>query len=238
MAKAHLEWTVLPHGELVQLADNLWWVEGSLPGMSLKRNMTIARMRDGRLVIHNGIALEPKAMERIEALGTPSFLVVPSKHHRLDAPSYKRRYPGLMVLAPRGSRAAVEEVIEVAGGYEHFPGDDAVQLAALPGLNDAEGVMLVRSSDGLTVVLNDAVFNMDTKQDFMGRLMTTLLGSAPGPRVSRLAKLALIKDKRALRAELERFAALPELVRVIVAHEKVASGPEASSALRQAATYL
>jgi hypothetical protein len=38
--------------------------------------------------------------------------------------------------------------------------------------------------------------------------------------------------------DLERYAALPDLVRVIVAHEKVARGADASAALRQAATYL
>ncbi|HEX2674441.1 MAG TPA: hypothetical protein VHM25_26380, partial [Polyangiaceae bacterium] len=67
---------------------------------------------------------------------------------------------------------------------------------------------------------------------------TTVMGSAPGPRVSRLAKLAFIKDKKALRSDFERYAELPNLVRVIVAHEKVASGADARASLLQAATYL
>jgi hypothetical protein len=88
------------------------------------------------------------------------------------------------------------------------------------------------------VVLNDAVFNMDKKRDPLGYLFTTVFGSAPGPRVSRLAKLLFIKDKAALRQDLERYARTPKLVRLIVAHEKVASGLEAARALNQAATYL
>ena len=91
---------------------------------------------------------------------------------------------------------------------------------------------------GDLLVLNDAVFNMDTKKDALGHIFTTLLGSAPGPRVSRLAKMALIADQSALRQDLERFAATPDLVRMIVAHEKVAHGADAPAALRQAATYL
>jgi hypothetical protein len=47
-----------------------------------------------------------------------------------------------------------------------------------------------------------------------------------------------VKDKAALRADFERWAALPDLVRVIVSHEKVARGPEARAALLKAATYL
>ena len=82
------------------------------------------------------------------------------------------------------------------------------------------------------------MFNMDRKKDLLGNVITTLLGSAPGPRVSRLAKLVFVKDKKALRADFERYANLPDLVRVIVAHEKVASGAEAKRALNAAARYL
>lgn len=29
------DWNVLPHGPIEKLAENLWWVQGSLRGMSL-----------------------------------------------------------------------------------------------------------------------------------------------------------------------------------------------------------
>jgi hypothetical protein len=238
MAKAFTEWKVLPHGPIEKLADNLWWVQGSIPGMSLKRVMTVARLGDGRLVIHNGIALEEPLMKQIEAWGTPAFLIVPNGGHRLDAPAYKRRYPELRVLSPKGSRQRVQEVVAVDGTYEDFPADDSVRFETLHGVKQGEGAMIVRSADGLTVVLNDAVFNMDRKRDPLGFFFTTLLGSAPGPRVSRLAKLMFISDPKALRADLERFAALPDITRLIVAHEKVAHGVDAAAALRKAATYL
>lgn len=51
-------------------------------------------------------------------------------------------------------------------------------------------------------------------------------------------KWTLIQDKKALRADFERYAAREDLVRLIVAHEKVASGNEARQALLKAATYL
>jgi hypothetical protein len=132
----------------------------------------------------------------------------------------------------------VAEVVHVDGSFEDFPPDDAVRLEMIDGVGGMEGVMLVRSGDGLSVVLTDAMFNMDRKKDLPGYVFTTLLGSAPGPRVSRLAKLMLVKDKKALRGELERLSALPELKRLIVAHEKVAVGADAATALRTAATYL
>jgi hypothetical protein len=239
MLKTFDEWKVLSHGPIEKLTECLWRVEGALPGMSLRRVMTIAKREDGRLVINSAIALGESEMKEIEAFGTPSFLLVPNPQHRLDAPAYKKRYPGMQVLVPRGARAKIELVVYVDGTFEDFPPDARVELHRLPGVADLEGLMLVRSSDGVTVVLNDAVFNMDPKKDLLGYVITTLLGSAPGPRVSRLAKLAFIKDKPALKAELERLASLPDLSRLIVAHEKVANGKAAASeALRQAATYL
>lgn len=238
MAKASGGWSVLPHEPLKELAENLWWVRGDLPGMTLKRVMVVARMTDGRLVVHSGMALEESAMKELEARGTPAFLVVPSRYHRLDAPAYKRRYPTIRVVAPSGSRKHVEGAVPVDLSYEEFPGDAAVRLEPLDGVGGAEGAMIVTSQDGVSVVLNDVVMNMDKKRDLMGYLFTTAMGSAPGPRVSRLARLALVKDKAALRMHLERLAATPRLVRLVVSHEKIASGPGAADALRTAAGYL
>jgi hypothetical protein len=238
MAKSHTGWKVLDHEPIVKLAENLWWVRGAVPGMSLKRVMTVARLGDGRLVLHSPIALEAPAMAELEAFGRPAFILVPNGGHRLDAPAYKQRYPEAHVLAPRGSRDKVAEVVTVDGGYEDFPPDPEVKLEALAGVGDLEGLMVVRSKDGVTLVFNDAVFNMDRKRDPLGFFFTTLLGSAPGPRVSRLVKLLFVKDKSAFRADLLRLADTPGLVRVIVAHEKVASGSDARAALLRAAEYV
>jgi hypothetical protein len=238
MSNTSGRWTVLPHEPLVRFAENLWWVRGTLPRISLKRVMTIARLADGRLVIHNGIALEETAMRDVEGWGTPAFLIVPNAFHRQDAAAFKRRYPSLRVFAPRGSRRKIEPVIAVDGVLEDFPADDTVRFEPLHGVADAEAAMLVRSADGTTLVLTDAMFNMDRKRDVLGFLFTTILGSAPGPRVSRLAKLLLVKDGQALRRDFERYAELPDLQRLIVAHENVATGDEARAALRTAAAYL
>lgn len=232
-------WKVLRHGPIEKLADNLWRVTGALPGMSLERTMAVARLASGELVIHSPIAMDEASMKELEAWGTPAYIVVPNAGHRLDAPAFKKRYPNAKVMAPRGGRAKVEERVPVDLDYEAFPkGDDTVRFETLRGVGEQEGAMFVRSADGVTVVLNDVMFNMDSKRDVLGWLFTTVLGSAPGPRVSRLVKLLFVKDRAALRAEFERLAATPGLVRVIVAHEKVASGADAAAALRQAATYL
>jgi hypothetical protein len=225
------------------LAENLWWIQGTLPNMSLKRAMTVARLgaSDGTnaaLVIHNAIALDSAAMRELESWGTPKFLLVPNSYHRLDAPAYAQRYPTLKVFAPRASAKKVQEVVRVDGTYADFPHDETVQLRSLQGVGEAEGAMLVRSQDGQTVILNDIVFNMDRPRDVFGFLLTAVMGSAPGPRISRLARFALVKDKTTLKRELAELAALPQLQRLVVSHEKVAHGAEARRALELAIGYL
>src|SRR5690349_19124776 len=118
--KAHADWKVLEHSPIEELATNLWRVEGSLPGMPLRRVMTLVKREDGDLVVHNAIAVDDASLARIEAWGRPRWLIVPNGWHRLDAPAWKARFPDLRVLTPAGSRKKVEEVIHVDGGYEDF----------------------------------------------------------------------------------------------------------------------
>jgi hypothetical protein len=220
MAKANTTWNVLPHGPLEQLAENCWRVEGSLANMPLKRVMTIARRSDGALVIHNGIAVDEATTKAIEALGTPTMLVVPNAFHRLDAPAFKAKWPAMKVVAPRGGRKKVEEVVPVDYDYDDAPTDPAVRFEHLAGVAEAEGAMIVTSADGVTLVLNDYLFNMPHLPGLQGFVLKHVTQSSGGPKLSRVIRLFLIKDKKAVRAELERLGSIPGLKRVVVSHHE------------------
>jgi hypothetical protein len=88
-----MTWKVHPHGPLEELEPNLLMVEGTVPGVPFGRRMLVAKLADGRVAIHSAVALGDEAMARIEALGEPAFLLVPSRYHRLDAAAFKARYP-------------------------------------------------------------------------------------------------------------------------------------------------
>lgn len=218
MPKAYQTWTVLPHQPIEALADNLWRVEGGLPNMPLRRVMTIARRGDGGLVVHNAIALDEPSMARVDGWGQVKFLIVPNGMHRLDAKVFKDRYPGATVLCPRGATNKVAEVVAVDGSYADFPADESIRLETLDGVKEAEGVMIVRSSDGVTIVFNDALFNMPHGHGLQGWILKYVTASSGGPRVARLARLLLVKDKAAFAAHMRRLADVPELRRVIVSH--------------------
>ncbi len=229
------DWVVLPHRPIEKLTENLWRVEGDLAGMPLKRVMAVAKRASGDLVVHNGVALEEDRMKELDAWGPVRTLIVPNAFHRIDAARFKARYPEAKVYCPAGARAKVEKVVAVDGVYADFPSDDVVKLETLEGTADGEGVMTVKSSDGVTLVFNDAIFNMPHQSGAHGFVFKHLTLSSGGPRVTRIGKMFLVKDKAAFKAHLERLAETPGLKRVIVSHhELITTAPPKRSARRSA----
>ncbi len=228
----------MPHGPIEELSENLWRVEGDLPHFSMRRVMTVVRLSDGRLVIHSAIALGDASMKRLEAWGTPAFLLIPHSRHRLDAPRFKERYPSLRVLVPPAVLDKARAVVNVDGTYSDMPVDPALRLEVLGGTGGAEGVLIVQSADGASVVLNEVVFDLEPPKSAVGRAALRLVGFGPGARVTPVVKLELVKDKLRLKAHLERLAATPNLVRLIVSHSRMSQGPAAAAALRSAAASV
>jgi hypothetical protein len=236
MPKYHTSWRVLPHQEIQELEENLWRVQGSLEGMGLRRVMTIARLPDGALVIHNGIALDDESMARIEAWGHPAFILVPNGYHRLDAHAFKRRYPLAKVLCPKGALKRVAQVVDVDGSYEDFPANKPVRLETLQGVAEAEGAMMVTSQSGVTLVLNDILFNMPHGKGVAGFVFRHLTQSTGGPRISRVVRWFVMKDRKALKQHLTQLSQIPRLKRIIVSHHRVITESPAATLRSIAAT--
>ncbi|MEO0324209.1 MAG: hypothetical protein AAF447_14710 [Myxococcota bacterium] len=229
-------WNVLPHEREEMLADNLWRVVGDLPGGKIRRQMVVARAGDGRLLLHNAICCDDALLARLEAWGEPCWLVVPGGWHRLDAKAWKARYPALQVLCPLGARARVEEAVPVDASYASFEPTDALELRHLRGVGNAEGVLLVRSPSGMTLVFNDVLFHQPHVSGAVGFLYR-LLGQTGKPRVPHMAKRLIVDDRKALATHLRQLADTPQLVRALPAHIDPIEG-DVSAALRAVADTL
>jgi hypothetical protein len=235
MPKAFDQWTVHPHRPIEKVRDDLWRVEAPVPGAPIPRTMLLVRLADGRLVIHNAIALDDAEMAEIEAWGKPSFLIVPNGSHRLDSKIFKDRYPALRVITAPGSKAKVEEVVKVDDTAGDF-GDGAVRYEVLDGTKEKEGVVVVDRGE-TTLIFNDAIMNMRSLPGFGGFMMGLFGFTGPKPKVSLATKMVLVADKKKLRSHLERLAATPRLARIEVGHGiPVTEG--AADALRSAASTL
>jgi hypothetical protein len=216
--KANTTWNVLPHGPLEKVTENVWRVQGSLKRLPIGRVMTVVKRSDDSLIVHNASALEEESVQEIDAWGPVRMLIVPSRRHRLDAPVYKARYSDALVVCPAGARDAVEEVVSVDRTYDDVAPDADVELITLDGVAEREGAMMVRSADGVTLVLNEVVFNLPHTGGLTGFILRYITHSSGGPRVGPLVRWLIVKDKGAFRAHLERLAATPDLRRLIVSH--------------------
>lgn len=206
-------WTVLPHKPIEKLAPNLWRVSGTLG--KVQRQMVLARMADGRVFVHNAIALDDAEMAELEAWGEPSILFVPNGYHRQDAAIWKQRYPKATVVAPPGSRKRVEKVVHVDLVSDAMPGDDTVRLVPLAGM-PAESLLEVKTDSGTTLVFCDAILNMPK----LGLPMSVFLGPTGMVSCPRASRMFFLKDKRAFARQLDELANKPGLERVLFAHGK------------------
>jgi hypothetical protein len=231
MAKAFQQWTVLPHEPIEKLAENLWRVEGVMPGGN-RRVMTLIRLSDGRVLIHNAIALEEELMAEMTAWGTPAAILVPNGFHRQDSKIMKDRFPTAKVYCPAGATKRVTEVLPVDGTFAEAPQDATVKVRHLDGIKDREGVVEVTSKDGRTAIFNDMLLNMKTAPHIL-KILLAPLGKLSVPLFSRWF---FMSDRRALRADLEKLAS-PDLKRVIPGHGKPVL-ENAPSALKEAAARL
>lgn len=232
MPKCFTQWTVLSHEPIEKHSENLWSVSGKMPSGN-QRRMTVARRADGKLVIHNPIALNDGAMHELEGFGLPAYLVVPNSFHRMDSIIYKQRYPRLEVLCPQTARKRVSEVVPVAGNMDEMPKDSIVDMFHLRGMKQREGVIVVRSNGKSSLVFNDALLNIAPRPGVMGWMMapTGVLG------VPRFTRWMLTSSTPELKQHLLELAQVPELTHVVPGHGTVVQA-NAQQQLTQAAERL
>jgi hypothetical protein len=228
------EWTVLPHGKLKRINDRILTVVGDLkmPLLELPRRMTVVRLKSGDLVVFSAIALRDPDMAELEAFGRPAFLVVPSIRHRLDAPNYQRRYPGITVVAPRLGIEKTGEVVAVDTSTPDF-GDPTIRYVEIAG----DSALEVEGDDGLTLIVNDLIGDIHGEHGLGGWLLRIMGFAGDEPHVPGPVKLAVGKHKSEVAQQFRVWAASDDLTRIIVSHGDIIEG-NAREALRKLAASL
>jgi hypothetical protein len=198
--------------------------------------MTVVRLQDGQLVIYSAIALDEAEMQELESFGSPAYLIVPNDLHRLDAKIWKDRYPELIVVAPAGVRNKVEDIVHVDCTTVDFR-DPRVSFVTVPGSDAHEAALLIRSSSGTTLVVGDLIWNLDDRPGLGGWIMKTLGFTGDEPKIPPVVKMRKVKDKAALRDQLEAWSRISDLQRIVVSHGEVVTRDPAG-ALRHMAQQL
>lgn len=244
------EWLshVSPHGEIEELAPNLWHVTGTLPSSTMvPREMIVYKLADGSLLIHSAIALNEAGMTKLESLGVPNILIVPNRIHRLDARVYKQRYPKLLVVCPAAAKPYVEQVVTVDGIAEEVLPAYGITYHEPAGIRPQELVYELPLSTGKALVFTDILFNLN-KSYFEQNLPTgkflfqwlgaSAIGSSGFFGITGLGRQFFMSDRNTYRQWLEALADnIPDLQVISVAHGSPIVA-DCNYRLRQAAARL
>lgn len=230
------KWAVGSHEALEEVDEGLLTALGEIPMRlgSFPRRMTVIELSDGRTAIWSPIALREPEMARIEALGSPAVMIVPGPTHRRDVRIWKDRYPAMKVLCPPGARDRVAETVAVDATDGALLEDPAITFEVVPGTGEQEAALRIHRPAGVTLVVNDVLSFVRRPRGIGAWVLARVFGfGSDRPRTSRTAR-ALIENPADFAAAVRRWAAIPDLVRVIMSHGDTVEN-QARGALERAA---
>jgi hypothetical protein len=225
MPKTRRPWTVVPHGALEKIDENLWTVCSAIPGApGSSRRMCIVKRSDGDLLFFHAIPLEDVALAEVLAWGRPAQLVVGHDLHAIDAHGFREKL-GVRVYGPKQRAQQLRQRVE-----------PAFVLHSLAGMRTGEPAVVVKSGGGrrVNVLFCDAIMNIPRES---ASLFLRLGGFVGGAKVPPLTKILFVNNKRALRNHLAQLADLPYLERLVPCHGDIVE-QDAARTLRAAAAKL
>jgi hypothetical protein len=236
MPKPPRPWIVTRHDPIEKLEDNLWAVQGDVPGVPIRRRMFIIKRSDGTLMFFGmAIPLEDELLAEVTSWGRPAILVVTHDQHMIDARAFAEKL-GLKVYGPKACEAKMRARVELAGVLEDVPPDPTVQIATVAGAKTGEPAVIVKSHGGQRVSLLVSDVLQNNPKESLG-LLPRLMGFSGGPKVVPVFKMMFLNDKSALKRQLSEWAELPGLARLVPCHGDGVTS-EAAAALRAVAASL
>lgn len=205
-----------------QLLDkNLWHLTGEWKN-KLGRRMTIVRLQDGRVWIHNAFRLKEKDLAWLKALGDVAFIVAPNTFHCSDAGWMAQQFPQAELFVPLTKIPSFQSLgLKPKDANADFPFSISNELRCFPmqGTRMSEAVFIHIPTK--TLILCDLAFNMpDVFSGFEKIIMNwnKVGGGRFGP--SRLTQLLFAKDKQALKESYQQILN-ENFDRVIVNHGNI-----------------
>ncbi|MBS1149968.1 MAG: Methanol oxidation glmU-like protein [Myxococcaceae bacterium] len=229
MPRPHRPWIVTPHQPIEKHDDNLWSVEGQVPGIPFSRRMVIVKRSDGSLLFFHAIPLEDSALQQVLAWGKPAVLVIAHDKHGIDADAFSQKL-GVKLYGPARQEKRLRAHWDLAGTVEQLPPDPAISFEPMAGTRAGEPVGIVRTGNRVSLLFADAYQDSKDLPFFL-----RLLGFGNGPKVVPAFKHLFTSDRAALRAHFERLAALPGLTRIIPCHGPALTTDPAGTLRRVAA---
>ncbi|HYG41401.1 MAG TPA: DUF4336 domain-containing protein [Bordetella sp.] len=218
-----------PVNTLKPVDDDVWIVDGpairygpAWPKMRFPTRMTVLRLDRGELFIHSPTALVPELHQAVMRLGTPRWIVAPSRIHYWWVPQWRQAFGQAAVyVAPRVREQAAGRIdfptqpLHEPAGY---PWDAQVDTLPIRGSYLTEVEFFHRRSR--TLILTDLIENFEpAKLESAFARWLTRLGAAQDPdgQMPRDMRLSFARQRAALRAAVHQMIAWDPR-RIILAH--------------------
>jgi hypothetical protein len=212
-----------PHGPISFVDDGLFVVEGRWKRSVFERKMTVFRLASGEVAVHSAIAMDEAGMTALEAIGQPSWILVPNSLHYADASWYADRYPSARVLVPFAARAKLfEKVRRIDGSLDDdWPAASQGELAVVPLEGTRIGEVAIVHLPSRTLVLTDTVFNYrDRDLPWLSRLLMRANRAYGTFGPSRIFTSFVVVDRHAFLASIDALLE-HEFDRVIMSHGRM-----------------
>jgi hypothetical protein len=160
---------VLPHGELIEVLKNIWFVTGQVkmpmlfPPMSISRSMTVIKdPANDELTIVNSMRLDDAGLKKLDKIGKVTNVLRIGGFHGRDDAFYRDRYKA-KIFALKGqvyTREMMKPVTDPALGYlqpdvwlneSDLPPVPNATLKWFPGCTKPEAILVIQQDGGILV---------------------------------------------------------------------------------------
>ena len=110
---------------------------------------------------------------------------------------------------------AIQTMDRAPSRQTHATEDDPrVRFVVVPGTNEGEAALLVRSSGSSTLIVNDLIRNLNDRPGIGGWVLAALGFTGEQPHIPPVIRLLDVKDRQALARQLEAWAHKSDLDRI------------------------
>lgn len=200
-----------------QLADDVALI--SFPwrtlGIDFKRNVTLLRLGDGRVIIHSTAPFTEQDVAAIRRFGQPAWLVEATLMHDTFAKEGRAALPDIPYLAPDGFAEATEVPTEsLLSPPREWDGE--IDVLRIDGAQMNEHALFHRRSR--TLVVADLFFSFPEETSGWPRFFVRHVMRLPRLfGISSFYRLFVIRDKEAFGRSMSALLAL-DFKRLVVAH--------------------
>ncbi|MEK6577937.1 MAG: hypothetical protein AABZ55_01805, partial [Bdellovibrionota bacterium] len=143
-----------PYGPLVNWAPGVWIRDGEWFGSPFRRRMTVIKLENGKIWIHNPFDLDSNDVEALRSLGTVSGVLAPNTIHSSDLSTFVSHFPNIQVFAPK----TVARKVQGALDWNALP--QLKDITWKPVLGTRIDELLLLHKPTRTLIATDLVFNM------------------------------------------------------------------------------